>query len=92
MHYFDEIGGCRSSDERYQKLATTYPGQLRRDMVLKDPIRGYHLELVVSVHAVTLRGSRGTYQRRLNQETIQCLNRYIGKYSSAVYISTAKLN
>ena len=92
MHYFDEIGGCRSSDERYQKSATAYAGQLRRDMVLKDHILVYQLELVVSVHAVPLRGSRGAYQRRLNQETIQCFYRYIGKYSSAVYISTAKLN
>ena len=41
MHYVDEIGGCRSSDERYQKLATTYPGQLRRNVVLKNPIRAY---------------------------------------------------
>jgi len=34
-------------------------------MVPKDPIRGYQLELVVSVHAVTLCGGRGPYQPRL---------------------------
>ena len=64
-----------------QKVANDVPLiQLRRDMVLKGPILGYQLELVVSVHAVPLCGGRGPYQLRLNQGNNQCMYRYIGMF------------
>jgi hypothetical protein len=38
------------------------------------------IELVVSVHAVSLYDDRGPYQPRLDQETNQCIYRYIGMF------------